>query len=128
MSPSNLGAINGLPASTAPFKKVSFIQFGVLSPEEIKAMSVANIEWPETLENGQPKIGGLMDPRLGTNDRNFKCGTCAGGLFECPGHFGHIELAKPVFHIGRSLVRMMIPMSMCPPSIFRFHGQGQKDP
>lgn len=23
-----------------------------------------------------------------------------GNMTECPGHFGHIDLAKPVFHIG----------------------------
>lgn len=23
-----------------------------------------------------------------------------GNMTECPGHFGHIELAKPVFHVG----------------------------
>lgn len=38
--------------------------------------------------------------RLGTNDRNFKCATCNGSMNECPGHFGHLELAKPVFHVG----------------------------
>lgn len=43
-----------------------------------------------------------MDPRLGTVDRNFKCQTCGEGMAECPGHFGHIELARPVFHIGMS--------------------------
>ena len=26
--------------------------------------------------------------------------SCAGNLADCPGHFGHLELAKPVFHIG----------------------------
>lgn len=41
-----------------------------------------------------------MDPRLGTIDRNFKCQTCGEGMSECPGHFGHIELARPVFHPG----------------------------
>ena len=44
-----------------------------------------------------------MDPRLGTIDRNFKCQTCGEGMSECPGHFGHIELARPVFHPGMSL-------------------------
>jgi DNA-directed RNA polymerase II subunit RPB1 len=48
----------------------------------------------------KPKLGGLMDPRMGTIDRNFKCQTCGEGMSECPGHFGHIELAKPVFHPG----------------------------
>jgi DNA-directed RNA polymerase II subunit RPB1 len=26
--------------------------------------------------------------------------TCRGGQVDCPGHFGHIELARPVFHVG----------------------------
>ena len=30
----------------------------------------------------------------------FRCQTCAGNMTECPGHFGHIDLAKPVFHPG----------------------------
>lgn len=44
-----------------------------------------------------------MDPRMGTIDRNFKCQTCGEGMSECPGHFGHIELARPVFHPGEYL-------------------------
>lgn len=66
-------------------------------------MSVAKIEVPElTDESGQrPRIGGLMDPRMGTIDRNLKCQTCGEGMVECCGHFGHIELAKPVYHVGR---------------------------
>ncbi|KND98858.2 dna-directed rna polymerase ii largest subunit [Candidozyma auris] len=48
----------------------------------------------------RPRDGGLNDPRLGSIDRNFKCQTCGEDMAECPGHFGHIELAKPVFHIG----------------------------
>lgn len=72
-----------------------------MSPEEIKAFSVAKIESTEVLdENGKQKVGGLMDPKMGTIDRNFKCQTCLEGMSECPGHFGHIELARPVFHQG----------------------------
>lgn len=65
-------------------------------------MSVAKIEHPETYDmaTGIPKAGGLLDMRLGTNDRNLKCATCFGNMVECPGHFGHIELVRPVFHIG----------------------------
>ncbi|KAG6899798.1 DNA-directed RNA polymerase II subunit rpb1 [Termitomyces sp. T159_Od127] len=33
----------------------------------------------------RPKMGGLMDPRMGTIDRNFKCQTCGEGMSECPG-------------------------------------------
>lgn len=63
-------------------------------------MSVAKIEFPETYENGIPKMGGLMDPRMGTNDRAVKCITCSENMTDCTGHFGHIELVKPMFHIG----------------------------
>ncbi|ORX62127.1 beta and beta-prime subunits of DNA dependent RNA-polymerase [Hesseltinella vesiculosa] len=45
-------------------------------------------------------MGGLLDPRMGTIDRNYKCQTCGEGMAECPGHFAHIDLAKPVYHIG----------------------------
>ncbi|RXK41196.1 DNA-directed RNA polymerase II subunit RPB1 [Tremella mesenterica] len=89
------------PYSSAPTRQVKEIQFGVMSPEEIKAFSVAKIEHPEVMdENNRQKVGGLMDPRMGTIDRNFKCQTCLEGMAECPGHFGHIELARPVFHGG----------------------------
>jgi DNA-directed RNA polymerase II subunit RPB1 len=49
----------------------------------------------------KPNMGGLMDPRMGTIDRNFKCQTCGEGMSECPGHFGYVELARPVFHPGK---------------------------
>ena len=68
-----------------------------------KRMSVTlpdGIRYPYTMEGGRPKLGGLMDPRQGVVDRMAKCQTCAGNMTTCPGHFGHIELAKPVFHIG----------------------------
>ena len=52
------------------------------------------------MEGGKPKIGGLMDPRQGVIERTGRCQTCAGNMTNCPGHFGHIELAKPVFHVG----------------------------
>ncbi|KAF9552537.1 DNA-directed RNA polymerase II subunit rpb1, partial [Mortierella alpina] len=85
--------------SSAPLRRVDCVQFGILSPEEIKNMSVAKIEHAELIDEGtkRPKIGGLHDPRMGTINRNFKCQTCSEGMAECPGHFGHIELAKPVY-------------------------------
>ncbi|XP_031343818.1 DNA-directed RNA polymerase II subunit RPB1-like [Photinus pyralis] len=88
--------------SKAPLRYVKRVQFGILSPDEIRRMSVTEggIRFPETMEAGRPKLGGLMDPRQGVIDRNSRCQTCAGNMTECPGHFGHIDLAKPVFHVG----------------------------
>ncbi|KAH7103209.1 beta and beta-prime subunits of DNA dependent RNA-polymerase [Auriculariales sp. MPI-PUGE-AT-0066] len=95
-------ASNGFAHSAAPVRMVKEVQFGILSPDEIKAYSVAKIEFPEVMDESglRQKRSGLMDPRMGTIDRNFKCETCGEGMAECPGHFGHIELARPVFHIG----------------------------
>lgn len=89
--------------SSAQLRSIQEIQFGLLSPEEIKSMSVAQIEYPETMDESgsKPRQMGLSDPRMGTIDRNYKCGTCDQNDKECPGHFGHIELAVPVFHVGR---------------------------
>lgn len=88
--------------SSAPLRTIQEIQFGLLSPEEIKAMSVAHIVYPETMDETRtkPRDGGLNDPLLGSVDRQFKCKTCTENMSECPGHFGHIELARPVYHPG----------------------------
>jgi len=44
--------------------------------------------------------GGLYDPRLGplSKDQGSPCKTCSMTARDCPGHFGHIELAVPVYH------------------------------
>jgi hypothetical protein len=60
---------------------------------------VAKIETSQTYEKGRPKLGGLSDPRLGTMDRALKCTTDGNGVLDCHGYFGHIELAKPMFHV-----------------------------
>ena len=88
--------------SSAQLRSIQEIQFGLLSPEEIKNMSVAHIQYPETMDDSGQRARdmGLADPRLGSIDRTTKCGTCDENMSECAGHFGHIELAVPVFHIG----------------------------
>jgi DNA-directed RNA polymerase II subunit RPB1 len=90
------------PHSSAPLKTIEEIQFGILSPEEIKNMSVCHIMYPETMDETRtkPRDGGLNDPLLGSIDKGFRCKTCGQPMGECPGHFGHIELSKPVFHPG----------------------------
>ncbi|VDO11647.1 unnamed protein product, partial [Brugia timori] len=64
----------------APLRTVKRVQFGILSPDEIKRMSIGEIEFSEIYENGKPKLGGLMDPRQGVVDRRGRCMTCAGSL------------------------------------------------
>ncbi|TGZ83703.1 beta and beta-prime subunits of DNA dependent RNA-polymerase [Ascodesmis nigricans] len=88
--------------SSAPLRTIKEIQFGLFSPEEIKGMSVCNVIHAETMDDARmkPRDQGLNDPNLGSIDRSFKCLTCDEGMSVCPGHFGHIELSKPCFHVG----------------------------
>lgn len=74
---------------------------------------MVQIEHGETTERGKPKIAGLSDPRLGTIDRKLKCETCTANMAECPGHFGHLELAKPMFHIGFMKTVLSIMRCVC---------------
>ncbi|HLP79472.1 MAG TPA: DNA-directed RNA polymerase subunit A', partial [Acidobacteriota bacterium] len=82
------------------YKKVESISFGLLSPKTIKQMSFVKVVTPELYDReGYPVDGGLMDLRMGVIDPGLKCKTCNLKLKECPGHFGYIELARPVVHI-----------------------------
>ncbi|MFO7966009.1 MAG: DNA-directed RNA polymerase subunit A' [Archaeoglobaceae archaeon] len=82
-------------------KRINSLKFEVLSPQETRRMSVAKIITPETYDDdGFPIEAGLMDPRLGVIDPGLRCKSCGGKAGECPGHFGHIELAAPVNHPG----------------------------
>jgi len=79
--------------------RVIGIQFSVLSPEEIRNGSVAEITSRDTYINNKPIIGGLFDPRMGVLDPGLICPTDGLNYMETPGYFGHIELAKPVYYI-----------------------------
>ncbi|XP_055852491.1 DNA-directed RNA polymerase II subunit RPB1-like [Episyrphus balteatus] len=96
-------------------RNIKSIQFGILSPDEIRRMSVTDggIQYSITIESGKPLLGGLMDPRQGAIDRNSRCMTCTNDLIGCPGHFGHLELAKPVFHIGFMMKTIKILRCIC---------------
>jgi DNA-directed RNA polymerase II subunit RPB1 len=82
------------------YGEIDSIQFGVLSGKEIKDNSVIHVTETDMYERGCPKPGGLADLRLGTIDRQYMCQTCKCDIIVCPGHFGHIELATKIFHVG----------------------------
>ena len=85
-----------------------------MSPEDIREMSVVTVETPDTYEDdGFPIEKGLMDPRLGVIDPSLVCRTCGFRGGDCQGHFGSIELARPVIHIGFGDVIHKILRSTC---------------
>ncbi|MGC8645067.1 MAG: DNA-directed RNA polymerase subunit A' [Thermoplasmata archaeon] len=82
-------------------KGIKELKFALLSPEEIRRMSAVKVITPDTYDDdGYPIEKGLMDPAMGVIEPGLKCKTCGGKVDQCPGHFGHIELAMPVVHIG----------------------------
>jgi len=81
-------------------KVVNELYFGVLSPQDIRRLSVAEIQTADTYdEDGAPITSGLMDGRLGTLEPRQRCKTCGNTAIRCPGHFGHIEMAVPIIHV-----------------------------
>jgi len=104
----------GLIGVIAHPKRIKSIKFGLLSPKEIRKMSVTKIITPDTYDDdGFPIEMGLMDQRLGVIDPGLRCKTCGGRPGECPGHFGHIELVAPVIHVGYARLIRKILRSIC---------------
>ncbi|MFX0075137.1 MAG: DNA-directed RNA polymerase subunit A' [Candidatus Hermodarchaeota archaeon] len=96
-------------------KLIEKIKFGLLSPDEIRKMSAARIITADTYdEDGLPIPSGLMDQRLGTIEPGQRCQTCGNLVSNCMGHFGHIELARPVIHVGYAKKVLKVLRSICP--------------
>jgi DNA-directed RNA polymerase subunit A' len=95
-------------------ESVDRIKFTTLSPEAIKRMSVAKLIVADTYnEDGYPIDGGAIDQRLGVIDPGLKCKTCGGRAKSCPGHFGHIELVRPVIHPEFAKTIYLLLQSTC---------------
>ena len=79
--------------------KIEGVTLSVMSSQEVEDMSVSRIYDILTYNaNGDPVSHGINDDMMGTMDRDRVCKTCMGTQVDCPGHFGHIKLEKPVYH------------------------------
>ncbi len=96
--------------STQSPKSIGQLSFGLMNPEEYREMSATKIITADTYDDdGFPIDMGLMDPRLGVIDPGLECKTCGKHSGSCNGHFGHIELAAPVIHVGfAKLIRRLL--------------------
>jgi len=93
---------------------ISSINFGLLSPSMVKKMSAVEIGKAELYDNdGFPLEGGVMDPRLGVIDPGLRCRTCGKGMGADFGHFGYMELVKPVIHVLYSKLIYRILKMIC---------------
>lgn len=94
------------------FSYVNKIQFSFMSPKMVKEIAKAKVVTPELYDKeGYPVDGGLMDVRLGVIDPGLRCKTDGQRLKDSLGHFGFIELARPVIHI--SFVKLVLDLLRC---------------
>lgn len=86
------------------FESITRIDVNIFSnPDIFKDSCIADpdgIKIPEMFRNNEPVPGGVLDIRLGSTDGKTLCGTCGESALTCPGHFGHIRLNDPMFHLG----------------------------
>jgi DNA-directed RNA polymerase I subunit RPA1 len=81
--------------------QVDSVQFDIYDPATVRRISVLQITEPVAYDNlSTPIKGGLHDPHLGVSayDKFTTCTYCGQDSDNCPGHFGHIDLAAPVYN------------------------------
>lgn len=79
---------------------IAGVQFGLLSDRQLRQMSVCEVTHRDQEHLTKPAENTLYDPRMGPmheRDPNL-CQTCNTSFTQCPGHFGHVNLVKPIFH------------------------------
>ncbi|PGH14965.1 hypothetical protein AJ80_05728 [Polytolypa hystricis UAMH7299] len=84
-------------------KVIKEIKFGVLSTQDIVSQAVVEVSDRKLfdLENDRAVAPhGPLDGRMGISSKSGTCETCGGALKACNGHFGHVKLVLPAFHVG----------------------------
>ncbi len=84
---------------TDSLETVSEIQFSIFSHNDIKQGSVCDILTQDTYDSNIPKNNGLFDHNMGSIDASIICPVDYHRPELCPGYFGKIDLALPVFNI-----------------------------
>ena len=79
-------------------ESIDKIQFSLFSHQDIKNGSVADILTFDTYEGNSPKNNGLFDFNMGSIDAAIICPVDEKQAELCPGYFGKIDLALPVFN------------------------------
>ncbi|KAI9813282.1 MAG: hypothetical protein M1827_004224 [Pycnora praestabilis] len=97
-------------------KRIKEIKFGVLSNQDIVNQAVLEVSDRSLydLENNRAAVpNGALDGRMGTSSKSGVCATCGESLQQCNGHFGHVKLALPAFHIGYFKMIITILQDIC---------------
>lgn len=84
-------------------RKIKSLKFSMLSHADITKFAEVQV-WRGKYydEKRKPIEGGLLDPRMGPANKSLSspCATCHADFNDCPGHYGYMPLALPVYNIG----------------------------
>ncbi|KAI1372952.1 beta and beta-prime subunits of DNA dependent RNA-polymerase [Hypoxylon crocopeplum] len=97
-------------------KKFKQMKFGIQSNQDIVNQAVIEVSdrFLYDVERGrEPTQNGALDKRLGTSNKTGTCSTCGLRLQDCTGHFGHVRLPLPAFHIGYIKFTITILQNIC---------------
>ncbi|KAL2318688.1 hypothetical protein Fmac_032564 [Flemingia macrophylla] len=103
----NRARTEGITFTKEPFledagpRRIKNMKFSSLSESEISKIGEVQVfkgSYYDSLK--KPIDGGLLDPRMGPANKSLVCATCHGNFHDCPGHFGYLHLALPVFNYG----------------------------
>lgn len=104
-------------------KVIKGLHFGVLSNRDIVNQSqveLADRRMYNLDEGRNVAIHGPLDPRMGISDKRGKCESCGQQLQNCNGHFGHVKLVLPCFHVGYFKKTISILQSICKARVLPF--------
>ena len=82
---------------------INRIELAPFTNNELRRYSVARksdygLNVPETVTKGEPTIGGVSDPRLGSTNASRDCNTCGQDSDGCECHMGHVTLPVPMYN------------------------------
>ncbi|CAH1406139.1 unnamed protein product [Nezara viridula] len=101
---------------TAMARKISHVSFGLDGPQQMQQQAHLHVVAKNLYSQDSqrtPVPYGVLDRKMGTNQKDANCGTCGKGLNDCIGHYGYIDLQLPVFHIGYFRAVINILQTIC---------------
>lgn len=101
---------------TAVARKISHVSFGIDGPHGMQQQAHLHVVAKNLYSQDSqrtPVPFGVLDRRMGTNQKDANCSTCGKGLSDCIGHYGYIDLQLPVFHIGYFRCVINILQTIC---------------
>src|ERR1700730_10435230 len=96
------------------YEEIKYVNWGALTGQQIKMLSVAEITKPSSKDQIEDGVGTVNDPRLGCQKDRTPCSTCQKYNLECNGHMGHINLPFPVYNLQYTDVILKVLQAICP--------------